>query len=133
MACCVPLNTMYICMQSTSSFSVTDPSFPTAPESVTGVTVERLNAATMMVSWTPLTLVQARGFVRYRVSYQPQGSRKRQERSVVVDGDQDSVIIDGLMSGVAYATTVEPFNTAPSGVDLPGPSGDDILVPGECL
>ena len=121
-------------MQSTSSFSVTTYSFPTAPEiSVTGVTVERLNAATMMVSWIPLTLVQARGFVRYRVSYRPQGSRKRQEGSVVVDGDQDSVIIDGLMSGVAYATTVGPFNTVPSGIELPGPLSDDLLVPGECL
>ena len=74
----------------------------------------------MIVFWTPLTLVQARGFVRYRVSYEPQSSQKRQEFSVVVSGDQDSVTISGLLSGVAYDVTVVPFNTELSGQELAG-------------
>ena len=74
----------------------------------------------MIVFWTPLTLVQARGFVRYRVSYRPQISQKRQEVSVVVSGDQGSVAIGGLLPGVAYDVMVVPFNTEPSGQELAG-------------
>ena len=74
----------------------------------------------MIVFWTPLTLVQARGFVRYRVSYEPQRSQKRQEFSVVVSGDQDSVTISGLLSGVVYDVTLVPFNTELSGQELAG-------------
>ena len=74
----------------------------------------------MIVFWTPLTLVQARGFVRYRVSYRPLNSQKRQEVSVVVSGDQGSVTIGGLLPGVAYDVVVVPFNTEPSGQELAG-------------
>ncbi len=87
---------------------------------VNGISVERVTTTAMIVFWTPLTLVQARGFVRYRVSYRPLNSQKRQEVSVVVSGDQGSVAISELFPGVSYDVVVVPFNTEPSGQELAG-------------
>ena len=97
-------------------YSHTEPS-----QGLQNVTANRLNATAMNVSWIPLTLVQARGFFRTRINYQPQGNRKRQSGTVDVDGRQGSVIINGLTSGVAYDVSAVPFNIE-SGQQLLGPS-----------
>ena len=106
---CSDIHVLHLC-----TISITH----TEPPQLTDVRAERLDAETMNVSWTPLTLVQAMGFVRYRISYQPQVNRKRQSGSVVVGGDRSFETIDGLMSGVVYDVTVEPINTDPNGQDL---------------
>ena len=61
----------------------------------------------MAVSWTPLTLSEARGFITsYTVFYLPQVSRtKRQEPNTMqktVSGDVNRTIIDGLDPNTAY-------------------------------
>ena len=61
----------------------------------------------MVVSWIPLTLSEARGFITsYTVFYSPQVSRKkRQEPNTMkktVSGDVNRTTIDGLDSNTAY-------------------------------
>ena len=61
----------------------------------------------MVVSWTPLTLSEARGFITsYTVFYSPQVSRrKRQEPNTmqkIVSGDVNQTTINGLDPNTAY-------------------------------
>ena len=61
----------------------------------------------MVVSWIPLTLSEARGFITsYTVFYSPQvNRRKRQEPNTMqktVSGDVNRTIIDGLDPNTAY-------------------------------
>ena len=61
----------------------------------------------MVVSWTPLTLSKARGFITsYTVFYSPQvNRRKRQEPNTMqkmVSGNVNRTIIDGLDPNTAY-------------------------------
>ena len=61
----------------------------------------------MVVSWIPLTLSEARGFITsYTVFYLPQVSRrKRQEPNTMqktVSGDVNQTTIDGLDPNTAY-------------------------------
>ena len=61
----------------------------------------------MLVSWTPLTLSEARGFItNYTVFYSPQVNRtRRQEPNTMqkaIGGDVNQTTIDGLDSNTAY-------------------------------
>ena len=61
----------------------------------------------MVVSWIPLTLSEARGFITsYTVFYSPHVSRtKRQESNTLqktVSGDFNQTAIDGLDPNTAY-------------------------------
>ena len=61
----------------------------------------------MVVSWIPLTLSEARGFITsYTVFYSPQVSkRKRQEPNTmqnIVSGEVNHTTIDGLDPNTAY-------------------------------
>ena len=66
----------------------------------------------MVVSWTPLSYVEARGFIsHYTVAYSPQtsGGRKRQATSqtVTVPGmDSSTTTIDNLDPDTAYSVQV---------------------------
>ena len=72
------------------------------------VRVIRTSATVMMVSWQPLTLAEARGFIsHYTVTYSPQmisGGRKRQAAMTdVVSGmDANMTTIDGLDPHTVY-------------------------------
>ena len=72
--------------------------------------VNRLNGTAMNVSWVPLNLVEARGFVHsYIIIYQQASSgsrRKRQMRTQQVDGSASSAIVGGLQPGVAYEVSI---------------------------
>jgi len=95
----------------------------TAPRDVT---IERLNGTAMNVSWVPLNLVEARGFVQsYVVTYEPAsgGSRhKRQQQQAQVNGSASYGIVGGLQPGVAY-------NVRVSGQTTVGPPGPSELKP----
>ena len=60
----------------------------------------------MVVSWTPLTLSEARGFITsYTVFYSPQVSRIKQEPNILqktVSGDISQTTIDDLDPNTAY-------------------------------
>ena len=63
------------------------------------MTVERTSIPTITVSWTPLNLVEARGFISsYTVFYDLVTSRKRQMSGgmKIVLGNESSTTIDGL-------------------------------------
>ena len=75
----------------------------------------RLNDTAMNVSWVPLNLVEARGFVQsYIIAYQQASTgsrRKRQVQTQQVDGRASSAIVGGLQPGVAYKVTVSGMTT----------------------
>ena len=72
------------------------------------ITATRLNDTAMNVSWTPLTLVEARGFVKYVITYtKAGGSRKRQSPSrKIVNGTDNSCVVNDLEPGVEYDVIV---------------------------
>ena len=63
------------------------------------MTVERTSITTITVSWIPLNLVEAQGFIRsYTVFYDPITSRKRQLSGGMktVPENESTTTIDGL-------------------------------------
>lgn len=110
-------------------FCVTAPS--RGPQNVTA---ERLNITAVLINWTLLNLVEARGFVQhYVITYTPTavsaGSRinnKRQDRTVTVDGSANSGRVSDLEAGVAYEVTVHAVNME-NGQLLVGPPSDPVL------
>ena len=81
---------------------------------IQGVKVVRLSDSEMNVSWVPLTVVEARGFLgNYFITYSRVGGarRKRQAETVVeVSTNQSSVVIGGLEAGANYGVTVAARN-----------------------
>ena len=82
-----------------------------APGPVTIVDVNRVNSSHMIVTWTPLTLEEARGFVSaYTVRATPaMSSRKRQDATVVskeFPANVNSGTLTTLQKGVTYEVTV---------------------------
>ena len=93
----------------------------------------------MVVSWIPLTLSEARGFITsYTVFYSPQVSRtKRQEPHTMqktVSGDVNRTIIDGLDSNTAYdvqmsANTIAGASVLSKVISAPVPdAGKSIII-----
>ena len=86
----------------------------TAPHSVN---INWLNSTTMNVSWVPLNLVEARGFVQfYVITYEPTSGgsrRKRQQQTVQVNGSASSGIVGGLQPGVPYDVSVSGQTVEP--------------------
>ena len=73
------------------------------------IEVER-NDTSISVTWTPLSLFEARGFPVYTVTLTPTFTRSR--RQSIVDGmiviktNETNVVIDGLDPNVEYSLTV---------------------------
>ena len=86
------------------------------------VRVNRPSATVMIISWRPLTLAEARGFVsHYTVTYSPQiisGGRKRQAAMTEVVSGMDSniVAIDGLDPDTVYNVQVSATTGGGDGV-----------------
>ena len=83
------------------------------------VNTERLNGTHMTVTWTVLTLEQARGFITgYTVSYEPAsntgGRRKRDSEETSVS--EPPAPIGGLSPNLAYSVTVRANTAAGAGV-----------------
>ena len=82
-----------------------------------------MNGTAMNVSWVPLNLVEARGFIQsYIITYQQTSSgsrRRRQVQTQQVDGNVSFAIAGGLQPGVAYEVTVSGMTT------LTGPGEHD--------
>ena len=100
-----------------------------APKSVQ---VSRMSASVMVVSWTPLSLSEARGFItHYTVAYFPhQSSSKRQEPNTMyknVSSDSNQTTIDGLEADIDYGVQVSASTYAGSGDFSPAISARAIL------
>ena len=83
----------------------------TAPTAqVSNVKVERVNNnnRAARVSWTPLTLHQARGFPVYFVTYQPSSQVGQVARAInTINTTNSSVVIDDLDPTLEYTFTVD--------------------------
>ena len=85
------------------------------------MTVDRTSPTTMVVSWRPLTLAEARGFIsHYTVRYSPQiisGGRKRQAAMMVeVEGmDSNSTTITDLDPNTVYEVQLSASTGAGDG------------------
>ena len=78
----------------------------TAPHNVT---INRLNGTAMNVSWVPLNLVEARGFIQvYVITFERASGnrRKRQQQEAQADASASSSIVGGLQPGVPYDVSV---------------------------
>ena len=112
--------------------------FSTVPStSPMNVRAIRTTATVMMVSWRPLTLAEARGFVsHYTVTYSPQiisGRRKRQAAMVeVVSGmDTNAVTIGGLDPDTVYSVHMSATTGGGDGaisVIISVPQGTSLLL-----
>ena len=95
---------------------------------VENVVVERTSPTTMDVSWRPLTLSEARGFVTfYSIAYTPTpNSRRRQSQTMFMNAsaDSSSVTVVGLDGDLAYSVTVSASTRAGM-----GPQSDLMIVP----
>ena len=77
------------------------------------ISIDRTSPSIMVVSWTPLSYVEARGFIsNYTVTYSPQtsGGRKRQALDTmfqIVPGmDSSTTTIDNLDQDTVYSVHV---------------------------
>ena len=71
----------------------------------------------MEVYWTPLTLTEARGFVRtYTVSYGQVSGSNQQEEQEMAPGDVDQTVVTGLQEEEAYYVQVWANTVAGAGV-----------------
>ena len=87
----------------------------------------------MVVSWIPLTLSEAHGFITsYTVFYSPQVSRTKQEPNIIqktVSGDVSQTTIDGLDPNTAYNVQMSA-NTKAGASSLSGVISAPVLDAG---
>ena len=87
----------------------------TVPRPPRDLTVERVNATHMIVSWTALSLVEARGhIIYYTVNYWP-ASNSEDIKSINVPHNITSVGINDLLSGETYIVQVSANTSAGKG------------------
>lgn len=98
-------------------------------------TITWLSNSKMNVSWTPLTLEEARGFLTgYTVTYASIGRKKRQieEGERMVAANESFVVLDGLnASQRQYLISVLGVNSAGSGVSstrVNAPTSKPLLI-----
>ena len=91
-----------------------------APSVSPQVTVKRLSGTNMTVSWTKLTLAEARGFIlNFTIVYYPSsGNRKWQQlntMSVTVGNNSNNITINGLEENSVYSVQVSANTVAGRG------------------
>ena len=105
------------------------------------VSIDRTSPTVMVVSWTPLSYVEARGFIsNYTVAYSPQtsGGRKRQALDTMfqtVPGmDSSTTRIEGLDPDTIYSVQVSATTgggtselSVPVLAELPGEGVDNNM------
>jgi len=93
---------------------------PTAPS---GVSVTRVSETVIRVMWQPLSLVEARGHIRYRVMVTTTTTSKRKRQATQgermctlmslceVPANESSVLVGGLDRDTSYSVTVMAVNS----------------------
>ena len=98
---------------------------PTAPLAAPkNVKVDRTSGTEMVVSWTPPTLKEARGFIDHYVVYYTDGEKEEE-----VTCDASPCKITGLDATTTYSVSVSAVNGADE--DPEGPTS--APVKGECV
>ena len=76
------------------------------PRSPTKVVIERVNGSHMIVSWTGLTLVEARGHITHYTVYYWSASNRAQVFNVTVAHNITRVVVSNLLPGVTYLVEI---------------------------
>ena len=105
-------------------------SVPTVSPANVGVTRSEEDPSEIVVTWQPLTLLEARGFIEYIIQLEETGSVKRQELAMTVSMDEDSVTFSGLDTAANYEVSVGT-RTVSSGDAGPGEPAPAVLF--QCL
>ena len=74
-----------------------------------GINIVRLNFTSINVTWTPLTLIEAQGFPRYRVTLMPLSTNNRNKRQtdyITMETNSSYVVFHDLVSTTAYSAVV---------------------------
>ena len=83
------------------------------------VNADRISGDKVNVSWEPLSLEKARGFVtRYTVTVEPEFKfqlNQRQEPGTVVPGDRSWVVLDNIDRNLAYSIFIAAYTSAGKG------------------
>ena len=79
----------------------------------------RISGDKVNVSWEPLSLEKARGFVTsYTVTIEPEFKvqlNRRQEPGTVVPGDRNWVVLDNIDQNLAYSIFIAAYTSAGMG------------------
>ena len=98
------------------------PTLPIEPPAPSGVSVTRISDTVIRVMWQPLSLVEARGHIRYRVMVTSTTSSKRKRQSTQgermctlmspceVPANESSVLVGGLDRDTSYSVIVVAVN-----------------------
>jgi netrin-G3 ligand len=89
------------------------------PPMVENFNFTRINDTAINVTWKLLTLVEAKGFVNYAVTWSEGGERRRQMPDrIVVPSTQSSVTITGLTPHVSYSVAISAFTSNGTGPEI---------------
>ena len=80
----------------------------------------RLSATRMILSWTHLTLAEARGFIiNYTITYFPilsnNDGQQSNTLSVIVNGNMTNITIEGLEDNLMYSVQISANTGAGTG------------------
>ena len=112
---------------------------PTEPPAPSGVSVTRVSDTVIRVEWQPLSLVEARGHIRYRVMVTSTTANKRKRQSTQgermctlmspcdVPANESSVLVGGLDRDTSYSVTVMAVNSE----NEDGPASLPMIVTGK--
>ena len=92
---------------------------PTVSPAFVSVTRSEKNPSEIVVTWQPLTLLEARGFIEYLIQLYEVGSVKRQTLSLTVPMDQDNAVFRDQDTTANYEVSVGTIIVS-SGVIGPG-------------
>ena len=85
------------------------------PNPPSNVLVKRLNASHMMVSWTALTLKEARGHITHYTVYYRLASNNLHVFSAAVPQNTTEVIISDLLPGETYVVEISASTSVGEG------------------
>ena len=70
----------------------------------------------MSISWSPLTLVEARGFVLYyTITYETLANRKREVQTLQIPEGESVAVIGGLEAASPYTVAITASTSAGAG------------------
>ena len=97
---------------------------PIEPPAPSSVSVTHVSETVIRVMWQPLSLVEARGHIRYRVMVTPTTASKRKRQATQrermctlmsspckVPANESSVLVGGLDRDTSYSVTVMAVNS----------------------
>ena len=109
--------------------SLTISSYCSAPSSPLSVKTTSINGSTILVSWNPLSPVEARGFVRYYLVTWTPSKARGSPGSANLTADITMYLITDLDPMVSYTISVTPGTSAGVGTA----SNTTVVTPGKTL